>query len=178
MLSERQKDGFFDDVVHFIDGENIVIYINFDSGITFWPETPTKFSQINRERKNISRSCEKPHCIPSNDHHTCFVDEQPSSNMFLNPCNSWGMVPAALMSLSHTNDTYSPFTQYRQPTTQQPRADSYRLLSSLRTMNSKSKGFRVSFAIFQRKYLADGRMNKTAAKVEELSDLWKPGAMD
>ena len=33
------------------------------------------------------------------------------------------MVPAALMSLSHTNDTYSMLNQNAQPTTQQPRAD-------------------------------------------------------
>ena len=75
----------FDDVVHFIDEDNIVTYINFDCGITFLAETPTKITQINWERKYISRSCEKPHCIPSNDQHTCFVDEQHSSNIFLNP---------------------------------------------------------------------------------------------
>ena len=173
-----RKTVSFDDVVHFIDEENIVTYINFDCGITFLPETPTKIRQINRERKYFSRSCEKPHYIPSNDQHTCFVDEQHSSNIFRNPYNLWDMVPAALMSLSHTNDTYSTFNQYPQPTTQQPRADSYPLFSSLRTMNSKSKGLRVSFAFFQRNYLADRRMNETVAKVEELSDLWKPGAMD
>ena len=173
-----RKTVSFDDVVHFIDEENVVTYINFDSGITFLPETPTKIRLINRERKYISRSCEKPHCISSNDQHTCFLDEQHSSNIFLNPYNLWGMVPAALMSLSHTNDAYSTFNQYPQPTTQQPRTDSYPLLSSLRPMNSKSKGCGVSFAFFQRNYLADGRMNETVAKVEELSDLWKPGAMD
>ena len=173
-----RKTVSFDDVVHFIDEENIVTYINFDCGITSLPETPTKIRQINRERKYISRSCEKPHCIPSNDQHTCFVDEQQSSNIFLNPYNLWSMVPAALMSLSHTNDIYSTFNQYPQPTTQQPRADSHPLFSSLRTMNSRRKGLRVSFAFFQRNYLPDGRMNETVAKVEELSDLWKPGAID
>ena len=45
-------------------------------------------------------------------------------------------------------------------------------------MNSEKKGLRVIFAFFQRNYTPDGRMNKTVAKVEELSDLWKPGAMD
>ena len=30
----------------------------------------------------------------------------------------------------------------------------------------------------QRIYLPDGRMNETVAKLEELSGLWKPGAMD
>ena len=45
-------------------------------------------------------------------------------------------------------------------------------------MNSKKKGLRVSFAFFQRDYLPDGRVNETVARVEELSDLWKTGAMD
>ena len=88
------------------------------------------------------------------------------------------MVPAALMSLSHTNDAYYMFNQYPQPKTQQPRADSNPVFSSLRMMHSKRKGLRVSFAFFQRNYLPDGRMNETVAKVEELSDLWKSGAMD
>ena len=92
-----------DDVVHFIDEENIVTYINFGCCITFLPKTPTKIKQINRERKYISRSCEKRHSIPSNDQHTCFVDEQQSSNIFLNPYDLWGMVPAAPLSLRHTN---------------------------------------------------------------------------
>ena len=168
----------FDDVVHFIDEENRVTYVDFDCGITFFPETPTKIRQINRERNYNSTSCEKPQCSPSNDQHTCFVDEQHSSNIFLNPYNLWDMVAAALMSLSHTNDTYSTFNQYPQPTTQQHRTDSYPVFSSLRTMNCKRKGLRVSFALFQRNYLPDGRMNETVAKVEELSDFWKPGAMD
>ena len=73
--------------VHFIDVENMVTFVDFDCGITFLPETPTKVRLINRERNYISRSCEKPQCIPSNDQHTCFVDEQHSSNFFLNPCN-------------------------------------------------------------------------------------------
>ena len=160
-----KKTVSFDDVVHFIDEENMVTYIDYDCGITFSPETPTKIRQINRERNYISRSSGKPQCIPSNDQHTCFVDEQHSSNIF-HPYNLWDIVPAALMSLSHTNDTYSMFNQYAQPTTQQPRADSYPVFSSLRTMNSKRKGLSVSFAFFQRNYLPDGRMNETVAKVE------------
>ena len=36
------------------------------------------------------------------------------------------------------------------------------------------KGLRVSFALFQKIYLPDGRLNETVAKLEELSDLWKP----
>ena len=115
-----KKTVSFVDVVHFIDEENMVTYVDFDCGITFFPETPTKIRQIKRERNYISRSCEKPQYIPSNDQHTCFVDEQHSSNIFLNPYNLWEMVPAALMSLSHTNDTYSMLNQYPQLTTQQP----------------------------------------------------------
>ena len=168
----------FDDVVHFIDEGNIVTYVDFDSGISFLPETPTKFRQINRERNYISRSCEKSQCIPSNDQHVCPVDEQHSSNIFLTPYNLWDMSPAALTSLNHNNDRNSIFNQYPQPKTHQPRADSYPLFSSLRTMNSKRKGLRVSLAFFQRNYLPDARVNETVATVEELSDLWEPGAMD
>ena len=113
-----KKTVSFDDVVHFIDEENMVIYVDFDCGITFFPETPTKIRHIIRERNLIFRSCKKPQCIHSNDLHTCFVDKQRSSNIFLNPYNLWDMVPAALMSLSHTNDTNSIFNQYPHPTTQ------------------------------------------------------------
>ena len=164
--------------VHFIDEEDIVTYEDFDCGFTFNPESPTKIRQTNRERNYKSRSCEKSKCIPSNDRHNCFIDEQHNSNIFLNAYILWGMVPAALISLSHNNDTYSKFNQYPQPTTQPPRTDSYPVFSSLRTMNSEKKRLRVSFAFFQRNYLPDGRRNETVAKVEELSNLWKPGAMD
>ena len=68
--------------------------------------------------------------------------------------------------------------QYRQPTTHQPRTDSYPVFFSLRTMDSKRKGLRVTFAFFQRNYLPDGRVNETVATFEELSDLWKPRAKD
>ena len=45
-----KKTVSFEDVVHFIDEENIVTYVDFDCGITFFPETSAKFRQINRER--------------------------------------------------------------------------------------------------------------------------------
>ena len=144
----------------------MVTYVVLDCGLIFYPETATKVRQINREGNYFPRSCVKSECNPSNDQHTCFVDEQHASNIFLNSYNLWDMVPAALMSLRHTNDTYSTFNHYPQPTTQQPRADSYPLFTSLPTMNSKSKGLRVSFAFFQRKYLPDGRVNETVAMVE------------
>ena len=54
-----KKTVCFDDVVHFIDEENIITYVDFDCGITFLPESPTKIRQINRERNYISRSCQK-----------------------------------------------------------------------------------------------------------------------
>ena len=172
-----KKTVSFDDFVHFIDEEDVVAYEDFDCAITFYPETPTKIRQINREWNYISRSCEKSKCIPSKDRHNCFIDEQHNSNIFLNPYILWDMVPAALMLLNLTNDRYSMSNQYPQPTTQQPRTDSYPVFSSLRRMDSQRKGLRVSFAFFQRNYLPDGRVNETVATVEELSDLWKPGAM-
>ena len=80
-----KKTDPFDDIVDFIDEVDIVNYEYFDCGITFYPETPTKVRQINRERKYNSRSFEKPKCIPSNDQHNCFMDEHYNSNIFLNP---------------------------------------------------------------------------------------------
>ena len=75
----------FDDIVHFIDEENIVTYEDLDCGITFYPETPTKINLINRERNYISRSREKPKCIHSNDQHNCFIDEKHNYDNFVNP---------------------------------------------------------------------------------------------
>ena len=88
------------------------------------------------------------------------------------------MVPAALMTSNHTNDRYSLYKKDPKPTTHQHRTDSYPVFSSLRRRVSKRKGLRVSFAIFQRNCLPDGRVNETVATVEELSDLWKPREMD
>ena len=50
-----RKTVSFDDVIHFIDEENMVTYVDFDCGIIFLPENPTKIRQINRERNYISR---------------------------------------------------------------------------------------------------------------------------
>ena len=173
-----KKTVSFDDIVNFIDEENIVNYVQFGCGVTFYPETPSKIRQINRERIYISRSCDKRKCIPSNDQHNCSFDKQHSSDIFLNPYNLWDIVPAALMSFNHTNDWYFISNQFPQPTIQQPRTDSFPGFSSLRTMDSKRLRLRVSFAFFQRNYLPDGRVNDTVATNEELSDLWKSGAVD
>ena len=140
----------FDDIVQFIDKDNIRTYVDFDCGITSYPETPTKIRQINRERNYIFRSYENPKCVPDNNQHNCFIDEQHSSDIFLNPYVLWDMVLAALMSLDHTKDRYSISNQYRQPTTHQPRTDSNSMSSSLRTIESKRKGLRVRFELFRR----------------------------
>ena len=158
-----RKTVSFDDDVHFTDEENIVTYVDFDCGITFFPETPIKLRQINRERNYVSRSRKKPQCIPSNDQHICSVDEQHSSYTFLKPYNFQNMAPAAFISLNHTNDTYSMSNQYPQTTTHQSRRESYPVFSSMRTMDRKRNGLRVSFAFFQGNYLPDGRVNERFA---------------
>ena len=124
-----KKTVSFDDNVHFVDEEDIAIYEDFDCGTTFYPETPTKVRQIHRERKYVSRSCEKPKGISKNYQPNCFIDKQQNSVIFLNPYNLWDMVPAALMSLNRINDRYSMSSQYPQATTHQPRTDSYPMFS-------------------------------------------------
>ena len=132
-----KKTVSFDDIVQFIAEGDIVTYKNSDCGITLYLETHTRTGQINQERKYISTSCENSKCIPSNDRHICFLDEQHNSNIFHNAYILWDMVPAALMSLNHTNDSYSISNQYLEPTTHQPRTDSYPVFSSLRKMESQ-----------------------------------------
>ena len=158
MWLELKKTVSSDDIVHFIGEEDIVTYEDFDCCYSFYPETSTKNRESNRERNYLSRSCEKSKHIRSNDRYNYFIDEQHNANIFLNPYSLWGMVPAALMSLNHTNDRYFIFNQYPQPTTHQPRTDSYPVFSSLRRMDSQRKGLRVSFALFQRNYLPDERI--------------------
>ena len=45
-------------------------------------------------------------------------------------------------------------------------------------MDSNRNVLRVSFAFLQTNYSPDGRVNESVATVEELSDCWKPEAMD
>ena len=52
-----KKTVSFNDIGYFIELENVVTYVQFDCGFTFYLETPTKVGQINRERKNISGTC-------------------------------------------------------------------------------------------------------------------------
>ena len=46
-----KKTFSLDDIVHFINEENIVTYKEFDCGIIFYPEFPINIRQINREWK-------------------------------------------------------------------------------------------------------------------------------
>ena len=147
-----KKTVSFDDVVNFIDEENMVTHVHFDCGTTFLPETPTKIRQFNRERKYISRSCREPQCFPRNNQHTCSVDEHQNSNIFVKPYNSWDMVQPALIPLNQTNHLLSMVNQYPQPIFQQHRTDPTPVFSSLRSMDCKRRGLRVSLAFFQRNY--------------------------
>ena len=60
-----KKTVSFDDAVHFIDEENMVIYVDFDCGIPFFPETPTKIRQINRERITFPDPVKNPNAFPA-----------------------------------------------------------------------------------------------------------------
>ena len=101
----------FDNIVHFVDEENIVTYVDLDYGIHFDSEAASNNERINRERKDISRSCEIPNYIPSNDQRNSSFDEQYTYD-FLSPYNLWDMDPAAVMSLNHTNDWFCMSNQY------------------------------------------------------------------
>ena len=59
-----KKTVSFDKIVHFIDGEDIVAYEDFDCAITFYTETPTKIRQINRERIICPDPVKNPSAFP------------------------------------------------------------------------------------------------------------------
>ena len=98
-----------DDIVQCIDENNIVTCVDFHRGITFFTGASEKVGQINQETRNISRSCEKPKCIPNNDHDSCSIDEENSSDIFLNPYNLRHMDSAALMAFIHSTVRDSMF---------------------------------------------------------------------
>ena len=81
----------------------------------FLPGTPTKIRQINRERNYISRSCDKPKCIHSNDQQNCFIDEKHNSDIFLNPYILWDSVPCHSTTLM--TDTLRPKSTLNQQLT-------------------------------------------------------------
>ena len=107
-------------MVHFIDEENFVTYVDFHSDITFYPEAPTKVGQINRERKNNFRSCQRPKCIPSDVVNSCSIDEERTSNIFMSLHILWDMDPAAPVSLNHNAKRESMSSKYPQKTTDPP----------------------------------------------------------
>ena len=97
----------FDDIVHSTVEENIVTYVDFDGGITFYPETPTK-NQTDQPRTELHFQIRWKFQVHSQQRSTYyFVDEQHSFKVFLKPYNLWDRVPAALKSINHTNDIYS-----------------------------------------------------------------------
>ena len=120
----------------------------------------------------------KPKYIPSSDHHKCSIGKERTSNIVLNPYNLWDMHTATVTAFNYTIDRDSMSNQYPQTTVTHPKTDLSLPFSSLRPINSKRKGLHASFALFQRNYVPDGRLDETVAMVEESSHLWNPGAMD
>ena len=100
----HSKSRFFNDIVHFIDEENIVTGVDFDGDKFFHTEAPTIVGRINRKCENILRSCERIEWIPTNDQHKCSIDEEHASNIFLNPCSLCNMHPTALSSFNYITD--------------------------------------------------------------------------
>ena len=59
-----KKTVSFDDIVHFINEEDIVTYDDFDCGITFYPETPTNIREMSRERNYFPDPVINPSAFP------------------------------------------------------------------------------------------------------------------
>ena len=107
-------------MAHFIDEYNIVTYVDFDSGFTLYLE------YVNREIKKTCRSTsESPKCIPSNDQLNSFVDEELSSNVFVDYQNLCDVDHAAPLLLNHSHGRELTTLQCSQTTTQQQKTGLY-----------------------------------------------------
>ena len=60
-----KKNVSFDDVVHFIDEENMVTYVDFDCGITFFSENPAKLDRSTENRITFPDPVENPNAFPA-----------------------------------------------------------------------------------------------------------------
>ena len=59
-----KKTVAFDDIVHFIDEEDIVTYEDFDCGITFYPETATKSERSTENGITFPEPLKNPSAFP------------------------------------------------------------------------------------------------------------------
>ena len=55
-----KKTVSFDDIVHFIDEANTMTYVDFDCGITFYPEAPTKLERSTENGKTFPDLVKNP----------------------------------------------------------------------------------------------------------------------
>ena len=60
-----KKTVSFDDVVHFIDEENMVTYADFDCGITFLPQTPKKSDRSTENGITFPDPVKNPNAFPA-----------------------------------------------------------------------------------------------------------------
>ena len=167
----------FDDIVHFIDEENIVTYVDSDCSITFYPETPTKSRQINPERNYNSRSCEKAEFIPATINLTVLLMSNITLISFWTRTNSGRWFQQLLChSTTLLIDTLCPISTLNQQLTNLEQTHNR---CSLHCKRWTVKGRDCALALHSFKeitYRTDD--NETVATVEELSGLWKPGAID
>ena len=172
-----KKTFSFDHIGSFIDEENIVTYIDFDCGITFYPETPTKIRQINREPNYISRYCKKPKCIPGNNQITVLLMSSIALISFRNRTISATWFEQLLcQSTTLMIDLLGPISTLNQQLTN---LEHTHIRCSLHCERwTAKKGTARQLCILSKKLLTGGRVNETVVTVEDLSDLWKPGAMD
>ena len=108
---------FFYDIVHFIDEENIVDYVDFGFVLFSTLKLQRKSDRSTENGITFADPVENPSAFTATINIFVPLISSIALLSFLNPYNLWDEVPAALMSLNHTNDRYSMFNQYPQPTT-------------------------------------------------------------
>ena len=167
----------FDNILNFIDEENIVTSVDIGCGIFFYTGTPKKSDRSTEDGFIFPVTVENPSAFPAVINIiVLLMSSIPLFSFWTRTIyETWFQ---QLLCHSTTLMINSMSNQFLELTTHRPRTGSCPIFSSSWTMDSNRKGLPVSFAFFQRTYLPDGRVNETVATAEELSNLWKPGAMD
>ena len=167
----------FDNNVHFIDEEDIGTYEDFDCGITFYPETPTKSERSTENGITFPDPVKNPSAFPVTIGIIVLLMSSITLISFWTRTiyGTW-FQQLLCCSITLMIDTLCPISTLNQQPTNLEHTHIQRSLSC-EGWRVKGRDCARQLCILSTKLPPDGRVNETVATVEELSDLWKPGAM-
>ena len=120
---------------------------------------------MSRKQRNLSRSCEKPDCIPNNDQNKRSITKEHTSNIFFSLYKFWDMDIEAPITLNYTAERDFTSHQYAQTKIHQLGTDLYPV-SSLQQMDIKWMRLRVRFAFFKNYFSIDDKRTRQLLRLK------------